>query len=716
MILSALLTSVGINLGLCFLFFTLYSILRKQPGNAEVYAPRLVAEGKSQQSSNFNLERLLPSAGWVTRAWRPSEAELLSTSGLDAVVFMRIFIFSARVFTFAVIVGIFILLPINYMGKQLSLDLFDLPNKSLESFTISNVDDGSNRLWIHFSAVYILTAVVCYLLYFEYDYISSKRISYFYSSKPHPHQFTILVRSIPASSGRSYSETVESFFSEYYPATYLSHWVVRRASKLQDLIKNSKRLYRRLVNLKSANHDRERFGRSGFMGLFGQRVDLLDHYEKKLEVIEDNVRAEQSSCLGKEVGAAFVSFRTRFAAASAIHMQQGVNPTQWVTETAPDPEDVYWPFFSASFLKRWISNLVVVVACVLLTVLFLIPVLIVQGLTHLEQLEIWFPFLKGLLRIAFVSQVITGYLPSLVLQLFLYVVPSIMIMFSSIQGYIAMSQIEKSACIKVLWFTIWNIFFANVLSGSALYRVEIFLEPKNIPAILAVAVPGQATFFIAYVVTSGWTSTSSELFQLSTLVSNFIKRNICRKYDDEFEVPSVPYHSEIPRILLFGLLGITYFFLAPLILPFLLVYYCLGYLIYRNQLLNVYAPKYETGGKLWPIVHDSMIFSLILMHVIAIGIFGLKKLPLASSLTVPLPILTLVFNSYCRRRFLPMFKSYSVESLLKKDKEEQNDPTIASFHERLATAYQDPALLHGGYSGNSASIIAPLLSTAEVDA
>jgi len=93
MILSALLTSVGINLGLCFLFFTLYSILRKQPGNAEVYAPRLVAEGKSQQSSNFNLERLLPSAGWVTRAWRPSEAELLSTSGLDAVVFMRIFIF-----------------------------------------------------------------------------------------------------------------------------------------------------------------------------------------------------------------------------------------------------------------------------------------------------------------------------------------------------------------------------------------------------------------------------------------------------------------------------------------------------------------------------------------------------------------------------------------------------------------------------------------------
>lgn len=68
-----------------------------------------------------------------------------------------------------------------------------------------------------------------------------------------------------------------------------------------------------------------------------------------------------------------------------------------------------------------------------------------------------------------------------------------MIMLSSIQGYIALSQIEKSACIKVLWFTIWNIFFANVLSGTALYRAEIFLEPKKIPAVLAVAVPGQVS-------------------------------------------------------------------------------------------------------------------------------------------------------------------------------------------------------------------------------
>lgn len=74
------------------MFFTLYSVLRKQPGNAHVYAPRLVAEGKSLRS-DFNLERLLPSASWVRNAWQTSEEELLLLSGLDGVVFMRIFVF-----------------------------------------------------------------------------------------------------------------------------------------------------------------------------------------------------------------------------------------------------------------------------------------------------------------------------------------------------------------------------------------------------------------------------------------------------------------------------------------------------------------------------------------------------------------------------------------------------------------------------------------------
>lgn len=64
------------------------------------------------------------------------------------------------------------------------------------------------------------------------------------------------------------------------------------------------------------------------------------------------------------------------------------------------------------------------------------------------------------------------------------------------QGYIAHSEIEKSACGKMLWFTIWSVFFANVLTGSVTSQLQMLLDPKAIPALLAVVVPAQVHLFM----------------------------------------------------------------------------------------------------------------------------------------------------------------------------------------------------------------------------
>ncbi|MED6180298.1 hypothetical protein PIB30_008793 [Stylosanthes scabra] len=655
MIVSALLTSVGINTALCVVFFASYSILRKQPSNYEVYIPRLLAEGTSKRIPRFNLERIVPFSNWLARAWTLSEDELLSSSGLDALVFMRMITFSLKIFTFAGIIGIFVILPVNCWGNQLQdFDVIDFANNSLDVFTISNVNTGSSWLWVHFFAIYILTGFICLLLHHEYKNIASKRISYFYSSNPRPHQFTILVHSIPVSKTHSISDSVESFFREFYPSTYVSHVVIRRTNKIRNLLVEAKNLYKKIIQLRKQNRQKNKQG--DYFRLFGQDDNLIDQYGKKLGEIEQNVRLHQSeaSLATEEARAAFVFFKSRYAAATAFHMQQ-------------------------------------------------------SGLTNLKQLEVLFPFLTSILTIKFVTQIITGYLPSLILQLSLKLVPPIMGFLTSMQGYISHSDIESSACNKVIWFTVWNVFLATVFSGSFISLLSVILDPKHIPERLAVAVPAQASFFITYVVTSGWTSVSSELFRIIPLLGSLITRPFSSP-EDEFEVPSLPFHRDVPRVLFFGLLGITYFFLAPLILPFLLIYLCLAYIIYRNQFINVYAPKYETAGKLWPIVHNTMIFSLILMHMIAVGIFALKKLSPASSWMLPLPALTLLFNEYCRKRFLPIFTAYSTESLIKKDRQDQKDPRMAEFYKKLVTAYKDPALLPFQYSSNTDGLFDPLLS------
>ena len=70
----------------------------------------------------------------------------------------------------------------------------------------------------------------------EHKYLSSKRIDHFYSSKPQPHEFTVLVSGVPVVPENSISETVESFFREYHSSTYLSHVVVHRTDKLKALM------------------------------------------------------------------------------------------------------------------------------------------------------------------------------------------------------------------------------------------------------------------------------------------------------------------------------------------------------------------------------------------------------------------------------------------------------------------------------------------------
>ncbi|XP_010247466.1 PREDICTED: CSC1-like protein RXW8 isoform X1 [Nelumbo nucifera] len=408
-----------------------------------------------------------------------------------------------------------------------------------------------------------------------------------------------------------------------------------------------------------------------------------------MHVLEKFILSCVDFCIRKkECAAAFVFFKTRYAAVVVSQVLQSSNPMLWVTDLAPEPHDVYWSNLWIPYWQLWFRRIAILFAAILFMFLFLVPVTFVQGLSQLEQLQQMFPFLKGILRKTFVSQLVTGYLPSVILQLFLYLVPPTMMLFSAVEGSISRSGRKRSACCKVLYFTIWNVFFVNLLSGSIISQLNAISRPKDIPMQLAKAVPRQATFFITYVLTSGWTSLSSEIMQLYALVSNWFNKFILgKKEDPSYSALSFPYHTEVPKVLLFGLLGFTCSVLAPLILPFLLVYFLLGYVVYRNQIVNVYVSKYETGGQIWPIVHNTTIFSLVLTQIIALGVFGIKHSPIASGFTIPLLICTLLFNEYCRKRFGPIFKMFSAEVLIEMDRQDEKCGRTEEIHRQLLSAY-----------------------------
>ncbi|KAL6215359.1 hypothetical protein ACLB2K_014790 [Fragaria x ananassa] len=690
--LNALGTSAGINIGVCVGVFSLYSILRKQPSQARVYFGRRLSIG-ARKSNALCLDRFVPSASWIVKAWKTTDEEILNNVGLDSVVFVRIIVFSLRIFSIAAVTCILIVLPVNYQGNM--LDHKDLPYETLEVFTILNVRQGSKWLWTHCLALYIITFSACVLLYIEYKSITKMRLAHITGSHLNPSQFTVVVRAIPWSQEETYSDSVRKFFMRNYESSYLSHQMVYRSGKVQKLMSNAGKMCKILKDVSIEQNHKPGLYHCGFCGANSDSFQILSHElesSRGKSSLIDNGGVEKKR---KVCAAAFVFFKTRYAALATSQVLHSSNPMSWVTQLAPEPKDIYWSNLWIPYGQLWIRKIATLLASIAFMLVFLIPVTVVQGMTHADKLQKAFPFLKGPLKKKFISQVMTGYLPSVVLILALYTVPPIMMILSALEGSISRSGRKKSACFKILYFTIWNVFVMNIFAGTVIDSFSVFKKldsVKDLPPQLASAIPAQAKFFMTYVFTSGWASLACELLQLYPLLCNFIRRYIFRMKDWAIDTMSFPYHTEIPRLLLFGFIGFTCSILVPLILPFLLIYFTLAYFIYRNQIINVYITKYQSGGHLWPMVHNTVIFSLIMMQIIALGVFGLRKSPVSSGFTFPLVIFTLLFNQYCQQRFHPVFKNHVAEILIEMDWEDEKYGRTEEIHQQLHAAYcQSPS-------------------------
>lgn len=102
--------------------------------------------------------------------------------------------------------------------------------------------------------------------------------------------------------------------------------------------------------------------------------------------------------LMQEFPAAFVFFKSRYAALMAAQTLQTSNPMLWATDMAPEPHDVHWSNIRVPYRQIWIRKMATFSATIAFMLVFIVPVGLVQGLTQLEKLQKMFPFLAGVLK------------------------------------------------------------------------------------------------------------------------------------------------------------------------------------------------------------------------------------------------------------------------------------------------------------------------------
>ncbi|VAH00800.1 unnamed protein product [Triticum turgidum subsp. durum] len=247
------------------------------------------------------------------------------------------------------------------------------------------------------------------------------------------------------------------------------------------------------------------------------------------------------------------------------------------------------------------------------------------------------------------------------------------------------------------FFYVIPIAFVQTLANvEGIEKALPFLEPfiETIPRIIGVAIPIKATFFITYVMVDGWTGVALEVLRLKAFIMFHLKNFFLVKTEKDREEAMDPgsiclYWSE-PRIQLYFLLGLVYAVVTPLLLPFILVFFALAYVVYRHQIINVYNQRYESGAQFWPNVHLRIITALIVSQLLLLGLLSTKGLEEATPALLALPVLTIWFHKYCKHRYEPAFVRNPLQEVMRKDTLERARERNFDLKAYLADAYLHP--------------------------
>ncbi|KAG6513396.1 hypothetical protein ZIOFF_023720 [Zingiber officinale] len=596
--------AAAINILTTFAFLVAFAVLRLQPINDRVYFAKWYVKGvrnspiqsgaSVQKFVNLNFRSYLRFLEWIPAALRMPEPELIDHAGLDSVVFLRIYLIGLKIFVPITILAFSVLAPINWTNDTLK-DSGNLEHSEIDALSISNIPTGSQRFWAHLGMAYIFTFWTCYILLKEYGIVVSMRLHFLSSAKRRPDQFTVLVQNVPPDPDETVSELVEHFFLVNHRDHYLMHQVVYDTNKLGGLVEEKKQMenWRDYYELKYGRSPSKRpTCKSGFWGLFGKKVDAIDFYTSKIDKLHKDEATERENIIKNPkyiMPTAFVSFRTRWGAAVCAQTQQTRNPTLWLTDWAPEPRDVYWPNLSIPLVSLTIRRLIMAVTFFFLTFFYIVPITIVQSLANIEGIEKAVPFLKPLIEIPVVKSFIQGFLPGIALKIFLILLPTILMIMSKYEGLISLSSLQRRAASKYYIFIIINVLLANIIAGTAFQQLDAFIHQSanEIPKAIGVSIPMKATFFITYIMIDGWAGIALEIVRLVPLIIYHLKIAFLVKTEKDKEEATDPgcieFASSEPRIQLYFLLGLVYSTVTPFLLPFILIFFGLAYVVFRHQ-------------------------------------------------------------------------------------------------------------------------------------
>ena len=407
-------------------------------------------------------------------------------------------------------------------------------------------------------------------------------------------------------------------------------------------------------------------------GLIGETVDSIEYYTKELNQMNKKVAEALEEEYPPVVrGIGFVTFQDSAAANTAKQLFLNKDPHTFIVRSAPEPRDIFWENVKQKpLLKRLdfipIRSLIQTAGSFFLVTFWSIPVAAVQALTKLEQLEARFGFKLDDGTSAFLS----GILPTVILAALMYVLPVLIVKSVKFGGVLTYSEIDKAVSMRFLALQVKDVLLVSTLSGALVETVQTMItEPKEIPSLLAGSLPNLYFFYVSYVMLLAFAFYPSQLLQISKVVKQFIavKRAKGNERLRRAALKPGPPSQGIPRTytsaLLVFIITLVFSSIAPLILPFSLLFFVFGWSVVRYMAMYVWEPTYESGGIMWLNVVDAIIYGLIIYQCTFIGLFTLKNSFTQAAAVTILPFVSLMWKRYLTNWFTRPFETLSLEEV-----------------------------------------------------
>lgn len=691
-----------------------------RPYNTVVYAPKL---------KHADAKHAPPVLGkgpfaWIKPVWKTTEEELAEKIGLDATLFLRFTRMCRNMFIVLTIVGCAIIIPVNFVGGKQTADAFSSKISTVYRLTPQYMFGAP--FWGFVAIGYVITAVVCPFLWWNYRAVARLRRKYFDGSEYQNslHSRTILVTDIPQNM-RNDDGVVNLVDSIKATSSLPRTAIARNVKEIPEKIEEHEKAVRQLEKVLAKylkNPDRLpatrplcKPSKKDKTQPHNQKVDAIDYLTNRIEILESEIRMQRESVDNRNPMAyGFASYKTIDEAHSLAYAAKGKKPNGARLRLSPKPSDLLWKNLgmtpSLRRYRRIINNLWVA----LLTVAWIVPnALIAVFLTDLSKLgRVWPAFQTELEAHQNGWAAVQGVLAPALTSLFYFFLPSIFRKLSARAGDVSKTSRERHVIHKLYAFFVFNNLVVFSFFSSVWGLVTFLVNKRKKDHMswgdaLEEAEPLRKIMDTFSTVSPFWVNwllqrnlgAAIDLSQIVNLAWGSMVRRFRhptpRELIESTAPPPFDYASYYNYFLFYTTVALCFAAFQPIVLPVTCLYFTIDFILKKYLLMYVFVTKTESGGQYWRILFNRFIFALLLANTfIALmvaakaGEFLVWKMLAAMA---PLPFIIIGFKFYCHRAFDDQIYWYTKGE--KKDKEANALPDKSSRdRDRVAVRFGHPAL------------------------